>query len=104
MPGYYSGNLTSLENTTGHMGAMHPMALNRSTNEGVDFKMPLVNGHTKVDSHTYTNGFSHDAHDVDDMCKPKYFIFNSQVFQRLIVFKENLFLRYLRRNWCQVTI
>lgn len=78
LPGYYSGNLTSLENTTGHMGAMHPMALNRSTNEGVDFKMPLVNGHTKVDSHTYTNGFSHDAHDVDDMCKPKYFIFNSQ--------------------------
>lgn len=78
LPGYYSGNLTSLENTTGHMRAMHPMALNRSTNEGVDFKMPLVNGHTEVDSHTYTNGFSHDAHDVDDMCKPKYFIFNSQ--------------------------
>lgn len=78
LPGHYSGNLTSLENTTGHMRAMHPMALNRSTNEGVDFKMPLVNGHTEVDSHTYTNGFSHDAHDVDDMCKPKYFIFNSQ--------------------------
>ncbi|XP_078273417.1 sodium-coupled neutral amino acid transporter 4 isoform X2 [Rhinoraja longicauda] len=78
LPGYYSGNLTSLENTTGHAGAMHPMALNKSTNGNVDFKMSLINGHTEVDSHTYTNGFSHDAHDVDDMCKPKYFVFNSQ--------------------------
>ncbi|XP_069760245.1 sodium-coupled neutral amino acid transporter 4-like [Narcine bancroftii] len=79
--GHYTGNLTFLPNTTGHVVTMHSTVLNKSTDHDLNLMMPHVNGHTTMDvgdSHIYTNGFGHDSHYEDDMCKPKYFIFNSQ--------------------------
>ncbi|XP_051885977.1 sodium-coupled neutral amino acid transporter 4 [Pristis pectinata] len=81
--GHYSGNVTSLANTTGHVLIMHPMVLNESTDHDVNLMMPSINGHTANhneddSSIVHTNGFSYDARDEGDMCKPKYFVFNSQ--------------------------
>ncbi|XP_067855506.1 sodium-coupled neutral amino acid transporter 4 [Heptranchias perlo] len=80
--GHYSGNLTALANTTGHVATMYPMVRNKTTDHDVNLMMPYVNSHTVTheedDSHIHINGVSYEAHHEDDMCKPKYFVFNSQ--------------------------
>ncbi|XP_072341150.1 sodium-coupled neutral amino acid transporter 4-like [Scyliorhinus torazame] len=79
---HYSGNLTALANTTGHLVTMYPMLRNKTTDQDLNLMMPYVNGHTATHdedgTHIHTNGVSYEAHVEADMCTPKYFVFNSQ--------------------------
>ncbi|XP_072914817.1 sodium-coupled neutral amino acid transporter 4 isoform X2 [Hemitrygon akajei] len=81
--GYSSENQTSLANATGHVLTVYPVVFNKSTDHDANLMIDFINGHTVTQSEgdssiIHTNGFSYAARDGDDMCKPKYFVFNSQ--------------------------
>uniref|UniRef100_A0A4W3JI37 Solute carrier family 38 member 4 n=1 Tax=Callorhinchus milii TaxID=7868 RepID=A0A4W3JI37_CALMI len=84
--GHHALNQTTLGNSTGHLlTTVYPIVRNKSGDDGLNLMMPYY-GHTashdekpKDDAHiVHTNGVVYNAHQDDDMCKPKYFVFNSQ--------------------------
>ncbi|MGH0129449.1 UNVERIFIED_CONTAM: hypothetical protein FKN15_018500 [Acipenser sinensis] len=63
-------------NTSMHMSPV--MLHNRTVHSGADFAMEYSHGETKAPGE-HSNGVVYEPlHEEEDMCKPKYFVFNSQ--------------------------